>query len=272
MNWKVDNYNSEKWKKIFSRYKGRRFVGRSKTWKTAVLMTLCICVLAAGIVFSAVLFFGNVSSSPEKTLEQEPTASPTVSPVSSEKDLGLLVALDAGHGGVQPGCVAGEVLEKDITFAVTMQLKEKLEEMGFSVLLTRKGDEDIELAERADIANQSDACCFVSIHCNWYEEDASVSGLDCYYFGDEAAKALAESILERISNASITTRDIKEENFQVLRETNMPATLIELGFMTNPEELESLTSAEYQEKLAIAIAEGIEKEMAGKTTEVSETS
>ena len=244
----------QKCKDFFVPYKGKRYVKRPTTWKTAVFAVLGICLLAAGGVF----LFGNVFKENvvpvQKDLLEESNTSASLSAMKQEK---IDIVLDAGHGGAQPGCVSGEMMEKDITLSVTMRLKDQLEKEGMSVLLTRDSDEDVELSDRAAMANESGARCFVSIHCNWYEEDPTVSGLDCYYYQDEEGMLLAESILYSASNHSIVTRESKEENFEVLRDTTMPAVLIELGFMSNPEELENLLSEEYQETLASAIAEGI---------------
>ena len=170
--------------------------------------------------------------------------------------LGITVVLDAGHGGAQPGCVIGDLQEKEIAMAITQRLKTRLEQMGFDVVLTRGDDMDVGLSERAQIANQAEGDCFVSIHCNSYVDD-SISGLECYYYRSEAGEQLAEAIATATEASEIDTRESKEGNFQVLREADMPAVLIEVGYMTNPAELELLASEEYQQTLASAIAEGI---------------
>ena len=244
---------------------------RPRSTKVAVVSVGAICVLACVLVFFLAPLWSVPASAPPKDSDSQyeivpAAATPEPTPVADAK----IIVLDAGHGGVQPGCVAGEILEKNITLDVTLQLESKLEEMGFSVVLTRDSDEDIELAERADIANRAEAECFVSLHCNWYEEDSSVSGLECYYFQEEESKRLAALIAESTDSLSIHTRDIKEEDFQVLRETEMPAALIEMGFMTNPEELELLTSDDYQEKLVSAIANGIQNMIEGAQPSIEE--
>lgn len=170
--------------------------------------------------------------------------------------LGITVVLDAGHGGAQPGCVIGDLQEKEIAMAITQRLKTRLEQMGFDVVLTRGDDMDVGLSERAQIANQAEGDCFVSIHCNSYVDD-SISGLECYYYRSEAGEQLAEAIATATETSEIDTRESKEGNFQILREADMPAVLIEVGYMTNPAELELLASEEYQQTLASAIAEGI---------------
>ena len=168
-----------------------------------------------------------------------------------------VVVLDPGHGGVQPGCEFEGVLEKDIALSVARLTAEALRERGAQVILTREGDEDVSLEDRCRIANEAGADVFVSIHCNSYTEDTSVRGLEGYYHGDPEGQALAEAILYAADSLSITTRHVRDENYQVLRDTEMPSALIEVGFMSCPGELELLKSEEYQRTLARAIADGI---------------
>lgn len=168
------------------------------------------------------------------------------------------VVLDAGHGGTEPGCEFTGVLEKNITLAVTLALKEKLEESGIDVVLTREGDQDVSLDERCAIANAASADLFVSIHCNSYIDDTSINGFEGYYYQDENSKRLADLILGAAGNyPSIKTRNVKEENYKVLRDTKMPATLLEIGYLSNKAERTNLQSSEYQNTLAQAIFEGI---------------
>ena len=170
----------------------------------------------------------------------------------------VTVVLDAGHGGTQSGCEFDGVLEKDITLAVTLSLKEKLEESGINVVLTRADDQHVSLDERCAIANASNADLFVSIHCNSYTDDISIKGFEGYYYQDTDGKKLAELILSAAGNyPSIKTRNVKEENYQVLRETEVPAVLLEIGYLSNAAERADLQSSEYQNTLAQAIFEGI---------------
>lgn len=170
---------------------------------------------------------------------------------------GVTVVLDAGHGGVQSGCEFDGVLEKDITLSIVLLLREKLESNGVDVILTRDSDKDVSLSKRSEIANSIGANYFVSIHCNSYEEDSSVRGFECYYYQSVESKALAETITLSADAHMISTRKTKEENYAVLRDTVIPAVLIEVGFMTNAQERAQLMSLEYQELLAEMIANGI---------------
>lgn len=169
----------------------------------------------------------------------------------------VTVVLDAGHGGEQPGCVINDVMEKDITLSIVLLLQEKLESEGVTVILTRDADEDVSLSRRSEIANSVGANYFVSIHCNSYEEDLSVKGFECYYYQSDESKELAKVITLSADNHLISTRKVKEENYIVLRDTVIPAVLIEVGFMTNEQERAQLLSPEYQELLAETIANGI---------------
>lgn len=183
-------------------------------------------------------------------------------PVQSKN---FTVVLDAGHGGTDPGCVQDEILEKDITLTLTLLVKEKLESEGFTVLLTRDTDEAVSLSERVELTNQSGADCFVSIHCNMCAEDTSISGLECYFYHSEEGRRLAECIIEEVNEYSIKNYGVIEGNYMVVRDANIPAALVETGYLSNPEECEALTSEEYQEVIANAITGGIERMWRGES-------
>jgi len=200
---------------------------------------------------------------------------PSVAPVPSKKPSKMQVVLDAGHGGKQPGTVMGDVLEKDITLSITLLLQKKLEAKGAEVIMTRNTDQDVSLPDRSQVANDAEADCFVSIHCNSYE-DPSVHGFECYYYQSEEGKTLADTITQTADSHSISTRRVKEADFAVLRETFVPAVLIEVGFLTNEQERGNLLSTKYQEQLADAITDGIFQckfsKTAGRTGNTGSTS
>lgn len=177
-----------------------------------------------------------------------------------EEDDGVfLVVLDPGHGGEDPGAVVDEALEKDINLAVALLVKEQLEEQeGITVFMTREEDVTLSLTERSDFANQENADLYVSIHANSLE-DSSFAGIFTFYHPDKnSSRAPAEAIQAAVSAASGgLDRGVRSENYAVLRETNMPAVLVETGFMTCPEELALLVDADYQKLLAQGITQGI---------------
>ena len=187
-------------------------------------------------------------------------------PVVSAEDNNVpefCVVIDAGHGGNDGGTVSGEIMEKDINLSVALKLKAILEDNNIEVILTRSSDENMSLAQRTSVANDSNADFFISLHCNYYEDDAQIAGLECYYSSPDAteSKAYAESIIDAVSSSDeIIVRDAKSENYYVLRNTQMPAVLVEMGFLSNYSECQKLLSDDYQETLSQKIAEGI-KEM-----------
>lgn len=183
-----------------------------------------------------------------------------------------LVVLDPGHGGKDPGKVgADEELEKDINLAISLKVREKLEEDGMEVVMTREedvmlsdGDADNkkleDLNSRIGIINEQQPAIAVSIHQNSYS-DPAVRGAQVFYFthsdkGKQAAEALQKELLEFDQE---NTRDIKaNDTYYLLKKTEVPTVIVECGFLSCPGEAELLTDEAYQEELAGAIAKGIE--------------
>ena len=183
-----------------------------------------------------------------------------------------LVVLDPGHGGKDPGKVgADEELEKDINLAISLKVREKLEEDGMEVVMTREedvmlsdGDADNkkleDLNSRIGIINEQQPAIAVSIHQNSYS-DPAVRGAQVFYFthsdkGKQAAEALQKELLEFDQE---NTRDIKaNDTYYLLEKTEVPTVIVECGFLSCPGEAELLTDEAYQEELAGAIAKGIE--------------
>lgn len=169
------------------------------------------------------------------------------------------VVLDAGHGGKDVGTNSGKIYEKDINLNVTRLIQEMLEEQGVNVVMTRDKDTFLKLQERVDLANEEDADLFVSIHCNSYEDDASIKGMDCYYpEGSELGEEYAKYIMEVVETCKdIKSRGYREETYYVTEHSEAPAVLIELGFMTNASECKKLNSESYQQLLAEELSAGI---------------
>ncbi len=171
------------------------------------------------------------------------------------------VVLDAGHGGKDPGAMVGDISEKDITLAITLLVREQLEQAqgDLTVSMTREEDTYPTLTERAEHANEAGADLFVSIHVNALDNNTDYAGILTFYHpGKGSSKAPARQIQDAVTTATGgIDRGIRSEDYAVLRETDMPAVLVETGFMTCPEELEDLLDPAYQEKLAQGITQGI---------------
>lgn len=171
----------------------------------------------------------------------------------------MRIVIDPGHGGKDPGAIGKSGLkEKDVNLAVGITVAAMLQQAGAQVLMTRNRDIFIELDKRAKIANDFKANYFISIHCN-SATAASAHGTEtyCYRFGGEGEK-LAKTIQAAVvAGLGTADRGVKAANFAVLRDTAMPAALIEMAFISNKTEEGLLRNRQLD--FAKAIAEGIKK-------------
>lgn len=171
----------------------------------------------------------------------------------------VTVMVDAGHGGNDPGTSSGAVDEKDVVLVLAKLVKSYLEESGVTVILSREDDTFIDKYERAEMANEAGADLFVSIHCNYLEERTDISGVETYYMeNSQDGERLATLVHNQI--LSITGANdmyVRTNDYVVIRETNMPAILVETGYLSNKEDEQRLISQEYQAKMAYGIAAGI---------------
>ncbi|MCM2676952.1 N-acetylmuramoyl-L-alanine amidase [Alkalicoccobacillus plakortidis] len=172
---------------------------------------------------------------------------------------GQTIVIDPGHGGNDPGAVANGLQEKDVVLDVGQRAAEKLRSSGANVIMTRSTDEFIELEERAAIANRAGADIFVSIHAN-AAAATSASGTESYHFPTSTnGQRLASSIqTELINELGTRDRGVKDANFSVLRNTAMPATLLELGFITNAAEADRMKTSSFRESAANAVHDGVQ--------------
>jgi N-acetylmuramoyl-L-alanine amidase len=180
-----------------------------------------------------------------------------------------VVALDPGHGGSDPGAIGlNGTQEKTITLAIAKNVKALLEKAGAKVVMTRQDDRDVcapnasavdELEARAKVANTNKADVFVSIHINSFS-GRSVGGASSYYYEKTSYDSiLASSLQEALINVSgFNDRGTNAARFYVMTHSVMPASLIELGFISNPNEERLLNSPQFQQKLAQGIVNGIE--------------
>ncbi|MBR2383455.1 MAG: N-acetylmuramoyl-L-alanine amidase [Anaerotignum sp.] len=181
--------------------------------------------------------------------------------------LDATIVLDAGHGGWDPGKTGTDGKnEKDLNLAVAEKLAEYLEIGGAEVILTRTSDEALgegkrtDMAERKRIANESGADILISIHQNAFPS-AKVKGAQVFYHNSSGnGKLLAESVQESLRSRvdGSNHRQAKEnDSYYILRTTEIPAVIVECGFLSNHEEEKLLNDEGYQEKLAWAIYCGI---------------
>jgi len=176
---------------------------------------------------------------------------------------GNLVVLDPGHGGIDSGAIGiTGLMEKEVNLAVAEYLKDMLDDAGARVEMTRSGDHSVSSSNRVYKANDKKADVFVSIHANSFSNPES-NGIETYYCSNsddsEASKFLAQQLQrELISALELRDRGVKANSFTVLRDTEMPSALVEIGFLSNREEEELLRKEETREKAAEALFKGLE--------------
>lgn len=173
------------------------------------------------------------------------------------------VAIDPGHGGADTGAIGVTGLkEKDFNLAVALLLAEFLEDVGAEVVMTRDDDYSVSNKERVGVANDAEVDVFVSIHANAYSNPDS-NGIETYYCSNsgnsDAGKFLAQQLQrELISTIDFRDRGVKTNSYYVLKNTDMPSALVEVGFLSNPEEEKWLKTDNARAETAEALFLGLE--------------
>lgn len=194
--------------------------------------------------------------------------------VSSKVSQKEVIVVDCGHGGIDPGMVGIDGLqEKAFNLAIGLKLKKSLEDYGYQVVLTRETDTGLydeqsqnkkaqDMQKRILLIQEVNPVLTVSIHQNSYE-DPKVKGPQVFYYRDSTqGEALAKRIQEKLNEALEVEhpREIKgNTTYYLLKRSPGVLNIVECGFLTNPEEAASLSTEEYQEKVAQAIADGVKE-------------
>lgn len=182
--------------------------------------------------------------------------------VKESKFKDKLIVIDAGHGGHDPGAISPnlKMKEKDVVLDVSLRLKKLLENEGFKVYMTRDDDTFINLYDRPGIANELGADAFVSVHANAASRSSAEGAMVLYYPNDGRDNKTFADIMRDSLVEGLNTPDkgiIQRPKLVVIRETKMPAVLLELGFLTNPREEKLLSQNDYRQKCAEASLKGI---------------
>ena len=206
-------------------------------------------------------------------------------PISQQQKTGYTICVDPGHGFVDGGCGEGYysdgTLEKDITLAIASKLTERLKLLGYNVIQTHDGEnlpaEDtngnriFSATERVVYANSLDIDYLISIHVNALDSDTSVKGMHIYYKQSEVKentwnKDICESIASAITEQIVDAKEpiIKDGSdpnttFALTKDVRAASSLIEVGFVTNEEDSANMIDPAWQEVVANAIADGIDR-------------
>lgn len=200
---------------------------------------------------------------------------------------GTVIAIDPGHGGKDGGAVSsnGEVIEKDVTLAVSLYLRDFLQQSGAYVVMTREEDRDLaspgadrqrkrkseDARNRVKLINESSPDFLVSIHVNSIPSPKWSGAQTFYYPGFKESHEMSYLIQDEIRRVLSNTErsPSKTDDVFIIREVQCPAVLVEVGFVSNKKEANRLQSSEYQKALANAIYQGILRHYAGEKVPVT---
>lgn len=172
---------------------------------------------------------------------------------------GKTIVVDAGHGDHDPGTSGHDLVEKNVNLNVALRLEKLLKDAGVDVVMTRRDDTFVTLSGRVAIAEKANADAFISIHAN--AASAAAQGAETFYnsrYQARESRKLAEAIQKRlVAETGMRHRRVADANFYVIRNTTMPSTLVELGFLTNREDANRMKQPGYDDKAAKAIFNGI---------------
>ncbi len=184
-----------------------------------------------------------------------------------------VIVLDAGHGGEDGGAIGINTLvrEKEINLNITKKIGRLFESAGATVVLTRTDDDALckdkfnkmeDMLTRAKIIEQSKPYIVISVHCNSFPQSQNVHGAQMFYYpgsvcGEMLAEYIRNSIKTYVDNDNI--RQVKEEDFFMLRNGNSTNVMIECGFLSCPEEEKKLMDESYQDKIAYSVFDGTSK-------------
>jgi len=168
------------------------------------------------------------------------------------------VVIDAGHGGHDNGGQWGRVYEKHLALDTAYRLESKLKALGYQTVMTRRSDYFISLPQRVSTGNRYNNAIFVSIHYN-YTWKQNVSGLETFYSTEQGRRLAYHVQNSLIKRTRTVDRKVKYARFYVIRNSRLPAILVEGGFVSNEAERSRMKSAWFRDSIAQGIADGIQR-------------
>ncbi|RJE88442.1 N-acetylmuramoyl-L-alanine amidase [Paenibacillus sp. 1011MAR3C5] len=225
--------------------------------------------LLLGVIALIAIFLNQYDFNSPGKLVVDPALAP---PVSEGREVtvagntgGYTIVIDAGHGGKDPGANgASGAEEKDYTLALAKKVYALLQQdPKFDPYMTRDDDIFLELDERSAYSNELEADAFLSIHGNTYT-DPGISGTETYY-DSLISIPLANAIHSKLIDATgFPDRGVKQEQWRVLVGSERPSVLLEVGFMTNPQEEAKMLEDDWQDRVAQSIVDGLKQYFEGK--------
>jgi len=198
-----------------------------------------------------------ITNNSENTADTETTESETAGVSTANQPLdGYNIVIDPGHGGSDPGAVTSNLYEKDLVAQTADNVAQKLRDEGAAVILTRSGDYFVSLDDRVRISQDYNTHAFVSLHYDAFPMIA-INGVSTY-FNSSTDRELADAMQSSLSShLELHNRGVMQGNYRVLRHNPVPSVILELGFMSNPNDLAVIQTEAYHNSVAEAVADGL---------------
>ncbi|MFT9268214.1 MAG: N-acetylmuramoyl-L-alanine amidase [Liquorilactobacillus nagelii] len=170
------------------------------------------------------------------------------------------IVLDPGHGGSDSGALSSSgKMEKTYTLKLAKEVAQELRARGAKVYLTRTSDRFVSLAARPNLSNEVHADAFISFHFDSSPTENSASGVTTYYYHRQLSYRLASSINQKFNNISLENRGIEFGNFEVIRDNDFPAILLEMGYINTDRDFQQIRSSHYRTTVANDVVAGLNK-------------
>lgn len=239
--------------------------------KTGSILLLCIILVGIFTVLTNMM---------EK--EETPNDESVKVHGGQEKKYEYTVIVDAGHGGIDPGKVGiNGVYEMDINLSIAFKLADVLEENKIRVIMTRKDNNGLysdkdsnkkmaDMNKRVELVNKSQGDALISIHQNSFTSESAHGAQVFYYKASTKSEMLAECIQKELLDMDKTNKRQKKSDadYYIVKKSNIPAVIVECGFLSNEKEAQLLSDGSYQEKVAKAIAKGVMEYLNKKDSKV----
>lgn len=169
------------------------------------------------------------------------------------------IVLDPGHGGSDSGALSIDQKhdEKVYTLALAKKVAQRLRARGAHVIMTRDTDKTVSLADRPALANTNQASAFISFHFDSAPADNLGSGTTTYYYHRQTSYALAKAINQGMNDLPLANRGVKFGNFEVIRDNNRPALLLEMGYINTKKDFSYIRRDAYQDQVAKRVVAGL---------------
>lgn len=232
-------------------------MSRKITHKQLIVIMIILLVGIAALVFVKLGGDNPIIALTNKLFSSRSDSAPSTDSIKTDAPM---VIIDPGHGGSEPGAGKGKIIEKDITLAISLEIEKVLREKSISYYMLRTDDTFVSLEDRTSIANEKQGRLFISIHINSFTDSSANGVLTTYNPYSLNGKEYAEIMQSKLINLGMKNRKtMSRPDLYVLRHTEMPSLLLEIGFISNSKDYKLLTDTIFQQKCASQVVNGIEE-------------